>query len=72
MQRQHVPAIAIPTGSPWERLEVLLRSPVVVPVYERKLQPLAGLRWPRGIARVAVPGEVALFRVEDEGELQEW
>ncbi len=72
MKRQFVPAVAIPTGAPWERLEVLFRSPDVVPVYDRRLHPLAGLQWPRGVARVPVLGEVALFHIEDEGELQQW
>lgn len=38
-----------------------------------RLEPLAGVRWPA--AEVAAPvleGQVPMFDVEDEGELQEW
>lgn len=71
MRRQRVPKVEVaPFG---KRLEVLLRSPDVAPVYERNLQPLAGVRWQGlGVRRVAVAGEVAMFDVTDPGELQDW
>lgn len=72
MRRQTVPSVTVATGAAWRRLDALLRSPEVVPVYDRRLQPLAGVRWPRGSARVAFPGEIAMFDVDDAGELQEW
>ena len=71
MHRQSVPRVEVAPFSP--RLEILLRSPEVAPSYDRKLQPLAGIRWQGlGRARVSVPGEIALFDVVDAGELQEW
>ena len=73
MRRQQVPAVAmLQVSSIGARLDGLLRPHVPVPVFDRKLQPLAGVRWPRGAGRVEVPGEVALFEVVDPGELQEW
>lgn len=74
MRRAHVPAVAPIAGARGlARLEVLLRSPEIAPVYERKLQPLAGIRWTGlGTRRVTVAGEVAMFDVADPGELQAW
>lgn len=71
MRRQRVPKVEVAPFSP--RLEVLLQSPEVAPVYDRNLQPLAGVRWQGlGMRRVQVAGEVALFDVTDPGELQDW
>lgn len=53
-------------------LEGLLQPPVASPEYERKLQPLGGVRWPQGERRAPVAGEVALFDVTDPGVLQDW
>lgn len=50
----------------------LLEPPVVAPEFDPKLQPLAGIRWPQGVRRCALEGEVALFDVADPGELQGW
>lgn len=73
MRRQRVPAVAnLQLAGIGSRLEGLLRPFVPAPDYDRKLQPLGGIRWPRGGARVALPGEVAMFDVADAGELQEW
>lgn len=54
------------------RLSLLLQPRDVAPVYDRQLLPLEGIRWPRGSKRVALPGEVAMFDVDDPGELQRW
>lgn len=71
MRRQGVPQVQVAPFS--ARLEILLRSPEVAPVYDRQLQPLAGIRWQGlGMRRVAVAGEVAMFDVPDAGQLQEW
>jgi hypothetical protein len=71
MRRQSVPKVEVAPFSP--RLEILLQSPEVAPVYDRKLQPLAGIRWTGlGMRRIALSGEVAMFTVTDPGELQEW
>lgn len=71
MRRQNVPPVQVASFGP--RLEVLLRSPEVAPVYDRKLQPLVGIRWTGlGMRRVAVAGEIALFDVDDPGRLQDW
>ena len=71
MRRVSVPRVEVaPFGA---RLEVLLRAPEVAPVYDRKLQPLAGIRWQGlGARRTAIAGEVAMFDVADPGQLQEW
>lgn len=53
-------------------LEGLLQPSLAAPEYERKLQPLAGVRWPQGERRTAVAGEVAMFDVTDPGVLQDW
>lgn len=54
-------------------MDALLRSPEVAPVYDPKLQPLGGVRWPAvGARRVPVAGEVAMFDVADPGKLQDW
>lgn len=50
----------------------LLQPPVAAPEYERKLQPLAGVRWPQGERRAPVAGEVAMFDITDPGVLQDW
>lgn len=49
-----------------------LSSPLTDPVYDSRVEPLAGVRWPVGYRRPTVEGEVAMFEIEDEGELQEW
>lgn len=71
MRRTNVPAVEVARFGP--RIEILLRSPEVAPVYDRKLQPFAGIRWHGlGVKRVPVAGEVAMFDVTDPGELQDW
>lgn len=71
MRRRSVPRVEVAPFS--KRLDVLLSAPEVAPVYDRNLQPLAGVRWQGlGSRRVAVAGEVALFDVAEPGELQEW
>lgn len=71
MKRQRVPAVGVASLGP--RLEILLRSPEIAPVYARKLQPFTGIRWV-GLRehRVRLDGEVAMFDVTDPGELQDW
>lgn len=54
------------------RLSVLLHPREVAAVYDRKLRPLEGIQWPRGSTRVALPGEVAMFDIDEPGELQRW
>ncbi|WP_136057261.1 hypothetical protein [Microbacterium sp. K24] len=54
------------------RLDLLLRPREPPAIYERKLRPLAGVQWPRGAERIALPGEVPMFDVVERGELQEW
>lgn len=70
MRRQSVPRVEVAPLS--ARLSALLRPREVAPVYDRVLQPLVGVRWPRGVPRAPLPGEVPMFDIEDEGELQEW
>lgn len=71
MRRRAVPAVEVAPLGP--RLDVLLRSPAVAPVYDRKLQPLGGVRWQGlGVRREPVEGEVAMFDVADPGKLQDW
>lgn len=70
-RRQPVPPVEYSGDA--DVLEGLLRSPELAPVYDRNLQPLAGIRWQGlGTRRVPVAGEVAMFDVADGGELQEW
>lgn len=71
MRRQSVPRVEVAPFS--ARLEVLLQPPEVAPVYDRNLQPLAGIRWQGlGSRRTPVAGEVAMFDVTEPGELQVW
>lgn len=74
MRRQSVPACGrVMTPKIAARLSELLSSPEVAPVFEKNLQPLAGIRWQGlGSRRMAVAGEVALFDVPEPGELQTW
>ena len=72
-RRIAVPAVArISPERVIARLSVLLQPREAAAVYDRKLQPLEGIRWPRGSTRVALPGEVAMFDIDDPGELQRW
>lgn len=72
-RRVAVPAVArISPERAISRLSVLLQPREVAAVYDRKLQPLEGVRWPRGSTRVALPGEVAMFDIDEPGELQRW
>lgn len=72
-RRIGVPAVTdLATVPESERVNPLLAPREVAPVYDRKLQPLAGVRWPRGEPRAQEPWEVALFDVPDPGELQTW
>lgn len=72
-RRVAVPAVARISPEPViARLSVLLHPREAAVVYDRKLQPLEGIRWPRGSTRVALPGEVAMFDVDEPGELQRW
>ncbi len=36
------------------------------------LPEIAGVRWPHGVKREKLQGEVSMFDLEDEGKLQEW
>jgi hypothetical protein len=54
------------------RVNPLLEPREPAPVYERKLRPLAGVRWPRPAPPAPLPWEVALIDVTDPGELQDW
>lgn len=72
MNRERVPA---PEVAPQSLMlcNLLLQPQPPELVYDRNLQPLEGVRWPRMGTRVArVRGEVALFEVTDPGELQDW
>lgn len=73
MRRVPVPACGpMMTAKIAARLDFLLRPPGAVPEYDRKLHPIAGVRWPRGAVHIPLPWEVAMFEVTDPGEVQEW
>ncbi|MFF7293206.1 hypothetical protein ACFY9N_11810 [Microbacterium sp. NPDC008134] len=68
-----MPAVAgVTSAVTVERVNPLLEPREPVPVYDRKLRPLAGVRWPRPAPPEPQAWEVALFDVTDPGELQYW
>lgn len=73
MKRRAVPVVApAMTARVAARLRPLLTPRPAPVVYERKLQPLESVAWPRRAALPAIPGQVAMFDVADGGELQTW
>jgi len=72
MRRRSVPTVGRMLTSPAvERVEAMLR-PAPLPVHAAKLQTLGGVWWPRPVRVGPATGEVALFELQDLGELQEW
>ncbi|WP_126893421.1 hypothetical protein [Microbacterium sp. HSID17254] len=72
-RRSAVPEVAALTRAAGDSREnPLLTPPEPSPVYDRKLQPLDGVRWPRPAPPESMPWEVPMFDVTDPGELQDW